>query len=99
MELIRGIFGLLIMALLIYGLVIIGLALLPVILLVAGVAFIWYFIKFYRIRKELEKAMREHREAGGLHEAHYRETNQQSGETIEVDYYEIKEEEPADKKD
>lgn len=85
LDLLKGLFTLTVIGFILYGLLLIGIALLPVILLIVGVAFILFFIKFYRIRKDLEKAMREHKETS-FHDAMRRD---ESGDIIEVEYYEV----------
>lgn len=66
----------------------IGIAVVAVVLVVGLIAAAWYGWKFYFIRRELERTVREHQQARPASQQR-RQQRPDEGEVIDAEYYEV----------
>lgn len=99
MRLLQNIIALLVFFCLAAALIYVGVYILLAVVIVTAIAFVWYGVKFYFLRKEIESVIRE-RQGHSFSDAMRQARDQQEGGTIiDGEFEDITEQKPEKNKD
>lgn len=90
MKLLQNLFALAVFFFLAIGLIYVGVYILLAVLIVSAAAFAWFGVKFYFLRKEIDRAVQEHQAARHPGMSYGRKMEQETqGPIIEGEYEEV----------